>query len=143
MVENGNKRYRARMLPGRPHVPLCNYIHQACWGCLDIQVSEFTGQERVQALQPRAPIRPCLPLVNEKVRAIICLGHNNDKLIETFGSVVDFMIETDAIEDAVKIAYKLCRDAESVLYSPAAVSGDLCENYESNGNKFKQAVRQL
>ena len=84
-----------------------------------------------------------LPLVNEKVRAIICLGHNNDKLIETFGNVVDFMIETDAIEDAVKIAYKLCRDAESVLYSPAAVSGDPFENYESNGHKFKQAVRQL
>ncbi len=84
-----------------------------------------------------------LPLVNEKVKAIICLGQNNDKLIETFGNVVDFMIETDAIEDAVKIAYKLCREAESVLYSPAAISADLCENYESSGNKFKQAVRQL
>ena len=39
-----------------------------------------------------------LPLVNEKVNAIICLGANNDKLIDTFGNVVDFMIETTVLE---------------------------------------------
>jgi UDP-N-acetylmuramoylalanine--D-glutamate ligase len=87
--------------------------------------------------------RMLLPLVNEKVKAIICLGEYNDNLIETFGNVVDFMIETNSIEDAVKIAYKLSREGESVLYSPASEGIDQFENYEIRGNKFKQAVRQL
>jgi UDP-N-acetylmuramoylalanine--D-glutamate ligase len=87
--------------------------------------------------------RMLLPLVNEKVKAIICLGEYNDNLIETFGNVVDFMIETNSIEDAVKIAYKLSREGESVLYSPASEGIDQFENYELRGNKFKQAVRQL
>lgn len=84
-----------------------------------------------------------LPLVNEKVGAIICLGHNNDRLIETFGNVVDFMIETTSIEDAVKIAYKLSREGETVLFSPAGDCEDINENYESRGKRFKEAVRQL
>jgi UDP-N-acetylmuramoylalanine--D-glutamate ligase len=84
-----------------------------------------------------------LPLVNEKVDAIICLSNNNDKLIETFGNVVDFMIETNSIRDAVKIAYKLCRDGETVLFSPAGACENIAENYEERGKEFKEAVRQL
>ena len=84
-----------------------------------------------------------LPLVNEKVSAIICLSTNNDKLIETFGNVVDFMIETTSIQDAVKIAYKLCREGETVLFSPAGACENIAENYEERGKEFKEAVRQL
>lgn len=84
-----------------------------------------------------------LPLVNEKVNAIICLGANNDRLIETFGNVVDFMIETTSIRDAVKIAYKLSREGETVLFSPAGACENLSENYEERGKLFKEAVRQL
>lgn len=84
-----------------------------------------------------------LPLVNEKVSAIICLGANNDKLIETFGSVVDFMIETTNIRDAVKIAYKLSREGETVLFSPAGECERADENYAVRGMRFKEAVRQL
>ena len=84
-----------------------------------------------------------LPLVNEKVNAIICLGANNDKLIETFGSVVDFMIETTNISDAVKIAYKLGKEGESVLFSPAGACMQPLENYIERGKRFKEAVRQL
>lgn len=84
-----------------------------------------------------------LPLINEKVKAIICLGDHNDNLIETFGNVVDFMIETDSIEQAVKIAYKLSRDGESILYSPSVKTDELSGNFESKGVRFKQAVRQL
>lgn len=84
-----------------------------------------------------------LPLINEKVKAIICLGYNNDDLIETFGNVVDFMIETDSIEQAVKIAYKLGRDGESILYSPSVKTDNETDNYEDKGARFKQAVRQL
>lgn len=84
-----------------------------------------------------------LPLINEKVKAIICLGDHNDNLIETFGNVVDFMIETDSIEQAVRIAYKLSRDGETILYSPSVKSVNDTENYEYYGAKYKQAVRQL
>lgn len=84
-----------------------------------------------------------LPLVNEKVKAIICLGAENDKLIETFGNVVDFMIETTCIRDAVKIAYKLGREGESVLFSPAGACESPSDNFEIRGNRFKEAVRQL
>ena len=84
-----------------------------------------------------------LPLVNEKVKAIICLGHQNDKMIETFGSVVDFMIETDSIPDAVKIAYKLSKEGETVLFSPAAACQDPSKDYTSRGLRFKEAVKHL
>ena len=84
-----------------------------------------------------------LPLVNEKVNAIICLGQNNDRLIDTFGNVVDFMIETTCISDAVKIAYKLSRDEETVLFSPAGLCEKKTEDYRERGNMFKEAVRQL
>jgi UDP-N-acetylmuramoylalanine--D-glutamate ligase len=84
-----------------------------------------------------------LPLVNEKIKAIICLGDNNHKLIEIFGSIVDFMIETTCMEEAVKIAYKLSTDGDNVLLSPACASFDLFENFEDRGKQFKYAVRQL
>jgi len=86
---------------------------------------------------------PLLPLINEKVKAIICLGDNNQKLIETFANVVDFMIETISLDEAVKIAYKLTEEGDVVLLSPACASYDLFENYKDRGNQFKQAVRQL
>ncbi len=87
--------------------------------------------------------RSLLPLVNEKVKSIICLGHDNSNIIETFGNIVDFMIETVSIEEAVRIAYKLAEDGESVLFSPACDSYDLFESYEDRGKQFKESVRQL
>ncbi|MCK4561525.1 MAG: hypothetical protein KAT78_01335 [Flavobacteriaceae bacterium] len=84
-----------------------------------------------------------LPLVNEKVKAIICLGVNNHRLIETFGNTVDFMIETTDMREAVKIAYKLSNTDEVVLLSPGCASYDLFENFEDKGKQFKQAVREL
>lgn len=84
-----------------------------------------------------------LPLVNEKVKSIICLGFDNHKIIETFGNIVDFMIETDSIEEAVKIAYKLADKDESVLFSPACASYNLFEDYVDRGIQFKRAVREL
>lgn len=84
-----------------------------------------------------------LPLVNEKVKAIICLGINNHRLIETYGNTVDFMIETTDMNEAVKIAYKLSDAGEVVLLSPGCASYDLFENFEDKGKQFKQAVREL
>jgi UDP-N-acetylmuramoylalanine--D-glutamate ligase len=83
------------------------------------------------------------PFVNEKVKAIICLGVDNEKLMENFGSMVDVIIETQFMSEAVKIAYKLAEAGDNVLLSPACASFDLFENYEDRGRQFKNAVRNL
>ena len=83
------------------------------------------------------------PFVNEKVKAIICLGKDNEALFDAFGNMVENIIETQYMSEAVKIAYKIADAGESVLLSPACSSFDLFENYEDRGQQFKAAVRQL
>jgi UDP-N-acetylmuramoylalanine--D-glutamate ligase len=84
-----------------------------------------------------------LPLVREKVKAIVCLGIDNDKIKNVFGNVVDIIVETAGAEEAVKVSYKLAERGETVLLSPACASFDLFESYEDRGRQFKQAVRNL
>ena len=84
-----------------------------------------------------------MSLVREKVKAIICLGVDNKKIINVFGNVVDIMIEVNSMEDAVKMAQRLSAKGDTVLLSPACASFDLFENYEDRGNQFKQAVKHL
>ena len=84
-----------------------------------------------------------LPLVREKVKAIVCLGLDNDKIKNTFGNVVDIVVETAGAEEAVKVARKLSEKGDAVLLSPACASFDLFENYEDRGRQFKAAVRSL
>ncbi|SHG85234.1 UDP-N-acetylmuramoyl-L-alanine--D-glutamate ligase [Flagellimonas flava] len=84
-----------------------------------------------------------MPLVREKVKAVICLGMDNTKLKESFGNVIDLMVETYSMEEAVKVAYKISERGDSVLLSPACASFDLFENYEDRGNQFKTAVKNL
>ena len=81
--------------------------------------------------------------VNEKVKAIICLGVDNQKLMATFGNMVDIIVETQFMSEAVKIAYKVASTGDNVLLSPACASFDLFENYEDRGRQFKEAVRKL
>ncbi|MDB4108042.1 UDP-N-acetylmuramoyl-L-alanine--D-glutamate ligase [Flavobacteriaceae bacterium] len=83
------------------------------------------------------------PFINEKVKAIICLGKDNESLFDAFGNMVDTIIETQFMSEAVKIAYKIATPGEAVLLSPACASFDLFENYEDRGQQFKAAVRQL
>ena len=87
--------------------------------------------------------RELFPFVNEKVKAIICLGVDNEKLMATFGNMVDIIIETQFMSEAVKIAYKIASTGDNVLLSPACASFDLFENYEDRGRQFKEAVRNL
>ncbi|WP_299065742.1 UDP-N-acetylmuramoyl-L-alanine--D-glutamate ligase [uncultured Polaribacter sp.] len=84
-----------------------------------------------------------LPLVREKVKAIVCLGIDNEKIKNTFENVVDIVVETAGAEEAVKVAHKLSENGDAVLLSPACASFDLFENYEDRGRKFKKAVRNL
>jgi UDP-N-acetylmuramoylalanine--D-glutamate ligase len=83
------------------------------------------------------------PFVNEKVKAIICLGKDNETLFDAFENIVDNIIETQSMSEAVQIAYKIAASGEAVLLSPACASFDLFENYEDRGHQFKAAVRQL
>jgi UDP-N-acetylmuramoylalanine--D-glutamate ligase len=84
-----------------------------------------------------------MALVHEKVKAIICLGIDNKKIIDAFGNVVDVMIEVDSMNDAVKMAQRMAEKGDAVLLSPACASFDLFENYEDRGRQFKEAVRNL
>jgi UDP-N-acetylmuramoylalanine--D-glutamate ligase len=84
-----------------------------------------------------------LALVREKVKAIVCLGLDNDKIKETFGNVVDIIVETAGAEEAVKVSHKLADRGDAVLLSPACASFDLFDNYEDRGRQFKEAVRSL
>jgi len=84
-----------------------------------------------------------LPIVREKVKAIICLGINNTKLIETFKPVIEIIVETESITEAVKVANKIAIKKDNVLLSPACSSYDLFNNYEDRGDQFKEAVRSL
>ncbi|MBU3660305.1 MAG: UDP-N-acetylmuramoyl-L-alanine--D-glutamate ligase [Flavobacteriales bacterium] len=82
-------------------------------------------------------------LVNEKVKAIICLGTDNQKIINAFKGKVETIVEASSATEAVAYGYQLARKDETVLLSPACASFDLFENYEDRGNQFKQAVRAL
>jgi len=84
-----------------------------------------------------------MSLVREKVKAIICLGVDNSKIIQTFSNVVDVMVETTSMSEALKIAKHIAESGEAVLLSPACASFDLFENYEDRGRQFKNAVHNL
>ncbi len=82
-------------------------------------------------------------LVENKVKAIVCLGKDNKRLIQAFSGKVESIVESKNMEEAVKAAYYLARDGETVLLSPACASFDLFENFEDRGRQFKEAVRGL
>ena len=84
-----------------------------------------------------------LPLVNEKVKAIVCLGVDNSKIFEAFGNCVDTIVETHTMQEAVTMCYQLAERGNTVLLSPACASFDLFENYEDRGRQFKESVRNL
>ncbi|WP_233131741.1 UDP-N-acetylmuramoyl-L-alanine--D-glutamate ligase [Robiginitalea sediminis] len=84
-----------------------------------------------------------MPLVREKVKAIICLGVDNTRILEAFGRAVDLVVETVAMSEAVKVAYKIAERGDTVLLSPACASFDLFKNYEDRGDQFKEAVKAL
>jgi len=82
-------------------------------------------------------------LVKEKVKALICLGVDNEKLYQNFADKVPFITEARAAAEAVKMAYSLAQPGDTVLLSPACASFDLFANYEDRGKQFKEAIRKL
>ena len=82
-------------------------------------------------------------LVKQHVKAIVCLGKDNKKIISAFKDVVDLIVETDNAADAVATSYKIGKKGDVVLLSPACASFDLFKSYEDRGMQFKAAVRAL
>lgn len=82
-------------------------------------------------------------LVTEKVKAIVCLGLENQKIHDAFRGVVPFIVDANNASEAVHAAYRCAEKGDAVLLSPACASFDLFKNYEDRGNQFKMAVREL
>ncbi|MBD5279246.1 MAG: UDP-N-acetylmuramoyl-L-alanine--D-glutamate ligase [Bacteroides sp.] len=83
------------------------------------------------------------PLVKEKVKAIVCMGLHNEKLLEFFSGKVDVIADTHSLEDALAECRRLASEGDTVLLSPCCASFDLFKSYEDRGDKFKAAVRAM
>ncbi len=82
-------------------------------------------------------------LVKQKVKAIVCLGVDNKKIIKAFKDVVSVIVETKSADEAVRASARIATKGDTVLLSPCCSSFDLFDNYEDRGRKFKQAVKSL
>jgi UDP-N-acetylmuramoylalanine--D-glutamate ligase len=81
--------------------------------------------------------------VKQKVRALICLGKDNEKLKKAFGDTVPVILETQSVKELVRMALEVAKDGDVVLLSPACASFDLFRNYEDRGDQFRNAVKEF
>lgn len=84
-----------------------------------------------------------LPLVKKKVKAIVCMGKDNKKLLDFFSPHISRMADTHSLEDAVAACREFSTEGDTVLLSPCCASFDLFTSYENRGDLFKEAVRNL
>ena len=82
-------------------------------------------------------------LVKDKVKAVVCLGVDNEKIHNAFEGLVDNIVDAGSMKEAVIKAYKLGEKGDSVLLSPACASFDLFKSFEDRGAQFKECVREL
>jgi UDP-N-acetylmuramoylalanine--D-glutamate ligase len=79
-------------------------------------------------------------LVKKKVKAIVCLGIDNQKIIYSFQDKMESIYSTSSMQEAVKVSKSLAEKGDTVLLSPCCASFDLFNNYEDRGNQFKKEV---
>lgn len=82
-------------------------------------------------------------LVKEKVKAIVCMGKDNEKLMKFFGGIVPEIADTHSLEDAMAACRRFAKEGDAVLLSPCCASFDLFTSYENRGELFKEAVRNM
>ena len=113
----------------------------ACWYALESMTKEVVWI--VGGVDKGNDYTELVNMVDEKVKAIICLGENNQNIINTFRGKVDIIVQASNMQEAVKQSYALADKENVVLLSPACASFDLFANYEDRGFQFKQEVRKL
>ena len=79
-------------------------------------------------------------LVKKKVKAIVCLGIDNQKIIDFFQDKMESIYSTSSMQEAVKVSKSLAEKGDTVLLSPCCASFDLFNNYEDRGNQFKKEI---
>lgn len=82
-------------------------------------------------------------LVKEKVKAIVCMGKDNTKLLDFFKGKVPKIVSTDSMERAVAACRNIAQEGETVLLSPCCASFDLFKSYEDRGVQFKEVVKRI
>jgi UDP-N-acetylmuramoylalanine--D-glutamate ligase len=85
---------------------------------------------------------PLLELVRQKVRAVVCLGKDNEKIKTALNGVHEIVVEAGSMEEAIKIASLYAEAGDVVLLSPACASFDLFENYKARGQRFRNILEQ-
>ena len=113
----------------------------ACWYALEIMTKKVVWI--VGGVDKGNDYTELVNMVDEKVKAIICLGENNQNIINAFRGKIDIILQASNMQEAVKQSYALADKEDAVLLSPACASFDLFTNYEDRGFQFKQEVRKL
>ena len=113
----------------------------ACWFALESMTKDVVWI--VGGVDKGNDYSELTQMVEEKVKAIICLGKNNENIINAFKGKVETIVQASTMEEAVNHSYNLAQKNEVVLLSPACASFDLFANYEDRGFQFKQSIRKL
>ena len=113
----------------------------ACWYALESMTKDVVWI--VGGVDKGNDYAELTEMVDEKVKAIICLGENNEKIIEAFKEKVEIIVQASNMQEAVNQSYALAGKQDVVLLSPACASFDLFANYEDRGIQFKKQVRNL
>ncbi len=119
----------------------------SCWYALESMPAAVDGRKEVVLIlggkDKGNDYSEIEPLVKDKVKAIVCMGKDNAKLLDFFTGKVEKIADTHSLDEAVAACQELAESGDTVLLSPCCASFDLFHSYEERGRMFKDAVREL